>query len=101
MTSLSEQFYFLEVVGNLNLSTKQILSLEVISVLTNILTPKTIIWISKYVREKDIVLGIKYGEAKHPYFVCTQRTEFNFTGIIHPKIEICTVGSSLESFVRN
>uniref|UniRef100_A0AA85J392 Reverse transcriptase domain-containing protein n=1 Tax=Trichobilharzia regenti TaxID=157069 RepID=A0AA85J392_TRIRE len=93
--SVKDVFEFIANVDDINVNGKQMLSLDVASLFTNVPLMETVEFICQQILEKQIDIGIPVSSLKELLLRCTMNVHFIFNNLYYRQIDGIAMGSPL------
>ncbi|MGL4482492.1 MAG: reverse transcriptase domain-containing protein [Lactococcus garvieae] len=93
--SLRDTFELIRTIEDVNIKEKQMLSLDVQSLFTNVPLEETIDYLCGYIRNKECQIGLPEERLKQLLLICTKNIQFQFNGRIYRQKDGVAMGSPL------
>ncbi|CAH8435813.1 unnamed protein product [Dicrocoelium dendriticum] len=93
--SLKDTFDFLDSVRQIELAGRQMFSLDVVSLFTNVPLEETIDYLCEFILLRNINVGIPLDRLRQLLLMCTRNIQFQFNGTLYRQIDGVAMGSPL------
>ena len=87
--SLRDTFDFIQIIENLNISEKVMLSFDVASLFTNIPLIETVTFLCDYIENEHLNIGLSTRDLMELILRCTFSIKFRFNNTIYKQIRWC------------